>query len=366
MFFKQIVLCFILLLVTEYFGDVSGLSQGDEGVCVVKISSKKTKRISYTRYTNKWCGIRKCIVKAFRNQPYVVTSELMMCCSGWQYQSHQDVCVPLCSAGCQGGRCVAPEICQCDSPARLDPDHPNICLTPVCDAPCVNANCSSNNTCACLHDFQVFNRTHCYKCDHGYDINSNFECAPKCDSLCVNGICTAPNVCSCSPGYILKDNFTCVPKCDSPCVNGSCVAPNICSCASGYILKNNSCIPECKDCVNAKCEAPNTCVCFEGFIAINDTHCEPNCDDCINGVCVSAGVCECDVGYTKVNASAVNRMFARVMKAIRKMKLILMYATSWAKSVKPAIYMELEFVTLLYYLGGSGTFATKVNVIQNK
>ncbi|CAH0407205.1 unnamed protein product [Chilo suppressalis] len=269
MFLRQFVFCFALLLLTEYFDETFGLSEGDQGVCAVKISSKKTKKISYTRNSNKWCGKRKCIVKAMRIQPYVVTSDVMMCCSGWQYQSQQDTCVPLCSTGCHGGRCVAPERCQCDPPLLLDPEHPNTCFTPTCESSCFNADCTSNNTCTCHENFQTYNQTHCYRCDQGFEIDSNFKCVPKCDNPCVNGTCDAPNTCSCSSGYRLGDNFTCVPVCDS--------------------------------CVNGKCVAPNSCVCLEGFVAINDTHCEPDCEDCVNGVCSSPGVCECNEGYTKDN-----------------------------------------------------------------
>ncbi|XP_068631469.1 epidermal growth factor-like protein [Battus philenor] len=224
-----------------------------------------------------------------KNQP--------VCCTGWQYKSEDDSCKPLCSTGCSGGHCVAPDICKCDPPAYLDEEHRNACIIPTCEPPCINAVCYINNTCKCNEGFVQHNTTHCYQCDPGYTIDDTFNCVPICDSQCVNGKCIGPNICACASGYILKDTFTCSPVCESACVNSECTAPNLCTCLEGYTSVNGSCEPVCSACDGGQCVGPEVCVCEPGYT--NSTRgCVPVCDEtCVNGFCSAPNLCTCNEGY---------------------------------------------------------------------
>ncbi|KAL4710781.1 hypothetical protein ACJJTC_009330 [Scirpophaga incertulas] len=310
MFFRHIVLLLVSMCYLVIINEIHALKDGDDGVCSGKIryvrdvlmsfkflTSRKTKRVYYTRYTNKWCGRKKCVVRATKTQPYVAMVNVQMCCSGWQYRSDIDACAPLCSTGCAGGRCVAPERCACDAPAFLD-EHNNTCLFPVCQPPCFNADCIVN-TCSCHQQYRPYNATHCHNCDQGYTVNDTFQCIPKCDEHCFNATCTAPNTCTCLPGYKRRDHHTCVPECDR-CVNSECTAPDTCSCLTGYTPLNSTyCTPICGDCGRGVCIAPGVCKCDEGFSIQNGT-CQPHCNNsCVNGYCSGPNECTCNDGYTK-------------------------------------------------------------------
>lgn len=226
-------------------------------------------------------------------QKYTVTTTQLACCNGWEYS--EDKCVPLCTTGCAGGSCVAPERCQCDPPAYLDQDK-NTCITPKCELPCVNAACQ-NNTCECLDGFVKLNSTHCQpKCEKGFrNDEADLSCKPHCKQ-CANGNCTGPDTCVCLEGYEKDTNGTCVAICEPPCGNGSCVGVDICQCDDGYYFDNETkkCDPKCVGC-SGDCVAPNTCQCHEGFEEVNGT-CQPVCDPCVNGTCVGPGVCVCGQG----------------------------------------------------------------------
>lgn len=230
-------------------------------------------------------------------QVYWVSTNQTVCCEGWVYKSDEDICTPQCSTGCISGRCIAPNVCHCDPPAYLDPDHPNACITPECDPPCVNSNCVSNNTCQCKPNFNVFNTTHCFQCESGYTIDSNFNCAPICSKKCVNGDCTAPNVCTCLPGYVNKSEG-CELVC-SKCVNAKCTGPDTCTCLKGYTKKNSTyCVPKCEEC-DGVCIAPNICKCHEGYTMV-DGKCAPVCNtSCVNAMCTDPDICTCFDGYIK-------------------------------------------------------------------
>ncbi|XP_028166181.1 multiple epidermal growth factor-like domains protein 11 [Ostrinia furnacalis] len=296
------VLCLVVLSAV-IVREVTTLNAGDVGVCMTKISSRTSKRVTFTKLSNKWCGKRKCVVRVARIQPVVEVHDRLICCSGFQYQAESDDCAPLCTTGCLGGRCVAPDVCQCDPPAYLEPGHQNTCVHPVCDPPCLNADCTSNNTCTCHQNFQPFNSTHCHNCGPGYSVAPNLTCNPICDPEC-DGECTGPNVCSCSPGYIAVGH-KCEPVCDPVCVNSKCVAPNSCSCFDGYSAVNRSyCAPVCERC-DTKCTAPNVCECFEGYEHIDGT-CRPICNSsCENGYCSGPNECSCNEGYKKNETTGV-------------------------------------------------------------
>ncbi|XP_060801921.1 epidermal growth factor-like protein [Amyelois transitella] len=294
------VKCVIFLIVTFCILELCALKAGDEGVCIVKSSIKRTRTRVVTFY--KWCGKKKCIARTSKPETYWITTNQTVCCEGYVYNGEEDTCTPQCT-GCLGGRCTAPNVCQCDPPSYLDPEQKN-CITPTCTPPCVNAQCGQNNTCHCKTDFNVYNETHCFKCEEGHEINSNFECVPICIEKCVNGNCVAPNTCSCLPGFKAKDASTCEPVC-AKCVNSKCTAPDKCECLDGYLKVNDSyCKPKCDKC-DGVCIKPNVCECREGFSKIKGV-CTPTCNvTCVNGVCTAPNVCSCYDGYVKRTNSSI-------------------------------------------------------------
>ncbi|CAG4919548.1 unnamed protein product [Colias eurytheme] len=257
---------------------VASLKVDSPGVCVV------TKQVRKTRYTSvtfvKWCRGRRCT--AVKKKPIVYTKaeRQTVCCKGWVYEATSDSCVPSCSTGCYGGRCVAPDQCVCDPPTILDPQHNNTCVTPICtpDQPslCINSECQ-NNTCICKPGYERYNTTHCYHCEPDYQIDEDFTCRLHCD-----------------PGYAVNGN-QCEPVCYT-CVNAKCVQPNVCQCYEGYHGFGDVCEPVCN--CTGRCIAPNVCECPEGYRNISG-QCEPICDGCVNGVCTAPNVCTCYEGFAK-------------------------------------------------------------------
>ncbi|CAH0702688.1 unnamed protein product [Spodoptera exigua] len=194
--------------------------------------------------------------KKGRNYTYLTWTNHTVCCNGWQHDSEQDICAPICSTGCNGGKCVSPDQCQCLSPAYLDPERPNTCITPICSPTCFNAVCHANNTCICQENYTPYNSTHCFKCDQGYTADENLNCVPVCDQPCINSTCTAPNTCTCADGYRPKNDSICEPICD--CINADCVGPHTCACHKGYVSLNKTvCTPKCNGCSHGDCVAPN-------------------------------------------------------------------------------------------------------------
>ncbi|XP_059056829.1 von Willebrand factor D and EGF domain-containing protein-like [Achroia grisella] len=291
--------CVLFVLCCINFAyQVDALKAG-EGVCTVKSSVRKTKIRIVTQTKNTLCGKKKCVVKIPKRVTYLATVLRTVCCNGWEYLSDKDLCIPQCSTGCLGGRCTAPNVCVCDPPMYLDPEHRNNCIKPTCDPPCVNAECTFNNTCNCLKNFTSFNATHCLHCESGYSIDTTFKCKPQCTKGCENGTCTAPDVCTCLPGFSKQEvNQDCKPVCEK-CVNASCTGPNVCSCWEGYNQINDThCSPKCDDC-DGICVGPNICECSVGYKKINDS-CTPICNEtCQNAVCTAPNVCSCFDGYLK-------------------------------------------------------------------
>ncbi|XP_053603540.1 multiple epidermal growth factor-like domains protein 10 [Plodia interpunctella] len=300
MMVKRVVFLFVTCCVLEL--SMAVLKTGDDGVCTVKSSVRKTRTRVVTFY--KRCGKKRCIARATKPETFWVTTNQTVCCEGWVYSGEEDTCTPQCT-GCLGGRCTAPNVCHCDPPSYLDPEQKN-CITPTCSPPCVNAECGQNNTCHCKTDFNPFNATHCFKCEDGYNITSNFECVPICAKKCVNGNCTAPNKCSCLPGFSnkTKDESTCEPVC-SKCINSKCTGPDTCSCLDGYSKVNTSyCAPKCEKC-DGVCIKPNVCQCREGYSKVKGV-CTPTCNEtCVNSVCTGPNLCSCFDGYMKRDNSSV-------------------------------------------------------------
>ncbi|XP_045522048.1 tenascin-like isoform X1 [Pieris brassicae] len=279
-------------------------------------SARKTRAKPIQVAINKWCGKKKCVVRRTKLETYVAWRTQTVCCSGWQYNEN-DSCAPLCSTGCNGGRCTAPDTCTCDPPAVTHPEHKYTCIRPQCNPPCVNGQCI-NDTCVCQDNYEKLNGTHCYHCEPGLTLAANFTCV-KCQ--CDNGSCV-DNTCVCDTGYVLKDNL-CEPICES--CNGRCIRPNVCQCNNGYTYVNGKCEPICNNCngicvranvcqcfdgyinVGGKCEplcscdkclAPNVCNCSEGYRSANGT-CVPICIECVNGYCSAPDVCSCNEGFMK-------------------------------------------------------------------
>ncbi|CAH0605448.1 unnamed protein product [Chrysodeixis includens] len=292
---KTIVFCSLVLVLLELVA-VDSLSENGEGVCVVRLSSRLRRKKPYNVAINKWCGRKKCIVKKYKFETYLTWTNHTVCCAGWQHNSELDSCAPTCSTGCVGGRCVAPDRCQCEPPLHLDPDRPNTCVEPTCNPPCFNATCQENNTCVCQQNFTSYNSTHCFHCDPGYTADENLNCVPVCDQPCMNSTCSAPNTCSCQEGYKQKNSSVCEPICD--CVNSICVAPYTCSCFDGYERVNKTtCAPKCTACVHGVCASPENCLCHSGYDKV-EGECKPKCaEPCENGFCSAPNVCSCDEGY---------------------------------------------------------------------
>ncbi|XP_069358419.1 multiple epidermal growth factor-like domains protein 10 [Maniola hyperantus] len=268
------VLCFI------HFTYVDGLKANDTGVCVITRSVKKTQRRMYiVKYK---CGKKICTARRSKIKDYIVTQNDTLCCKGWTYSSDLDACSPLCSRGCMGGRCTAPDVCQCEPPATLDPETKNACYLPKCDPPCNNGACLTNNTCTCLHGYEKVNNT----------------CQPKCEE-CQNGRCISPNICECNEGYIKEDNKCNIRKCEPPCNNGLCTENNTCTCVHGYEKVKNTCQPTCDFCRNGRCTGHNVCECYPDYIKY-DGVCKPLC---INDLSLTRSMCKCGGDYQNDNSS---------------------------------------------------------------
>lgn len=114
------------------------------------------------------------------------------CCDG--YWRSFDLCKPICRPDCGNGRCVQPNICNCDAG---------------------------------------------YRADETYSLN--IGCVPVCSHTCVYGKCTEPEVCLCNYGYQLTDDhYICEPICNVPCATGSyCYKPDQCLCLDGYKMINS-------------------------------------------------------------------------------------------------------------------------------
>lgn len=197
------------------------------------------------------------------------------------------ICEPICSQDCGHGRCIAPEICQCD-PGYAKRWPMGTC-DPHCPQKCVNSHCEGAGKCRCYEGFQLRQ-------------NSSTICDPVCSPSCQNATCVEPDTCACLPGYEdTKVKYQCVPACRPRCENGRCTAPGRCDCDAGHAVTNasepHSCRPQCREqCINAECLAPEKCVCLPGYrlLSGSSSECEPICSKpCGSGrVCTGPEICE--------------------------------------------------------------------------
>lgn len=198
-------------------------------------------------------------------------------------------CNPLCD-GCNYGECIAPNLCKCSDGYQWDSNE-NKCI-PICRMNCTNGKCMAPNECTCYKNY-YFNET----------LDS---CEPNCQSGCTFGICTAPNECTCIVDYRMKDGSTneCEPICEPNCKNGKCVLPNMCLCDNGYRKnESNECELECKlPCKNGNRIGLNKCECIDGYQQPNESMpiCSPKCDQ--NSYCIAPNECACNYSYEKSNS----------------------------------------------------------------
>ncbi|XP_074094043.1 uncharacterized protein LOC141524216 [Cotesia typhae] len=254
------------------------------------------------------------------------------CDPGWH--PVEGVCKPICRRPCgENAYCFSPEVCECK--LGWERDSPQGVCRPVCPGGCVNGDCIAPHVC---------------QCRPGYTLNGTRErCDAVCEGGCHNGVCIAPGVCNCHPGFKNPpgERKSCVPDC-GPCENGRCVSSGLCECKPGYRKDpaSETCIAECRNgCpVNGHCVAPNRCECYNGYrldygsnqcVSLNyqtggyrldnqpnsyqpDNY-QPNtyhpenqggiyrpnqqgnpqdCDHpCVNGVCMGYNICSCRNGY---------------------------------------------------------------------
>ncbi|XP_041970680.1 uncharacterized protein LOC121727070 [Aricia agestis] len=207
----------------------------------------------------------------------------LACCAKWKYVGGS--CLPVCTFGCGEGRCIGPELCECDKPLTY---RNKKCEQPKCNLKyCINPNCSYNDE----------HKMDC-NCSDGYEYMGDYSCIPKCTGGCANGECVAPDECSCSEGYRSVSSLECAPICHN-CENGECTAPHTCSCKDGYTKRDDRCQPVCHDCEHGECVAPDTCRCHDGYQNDGDGKCKPICHNCDNGDCIAPRDCRCREGYEK-------------------------------------------------------------------
>uniref|UniRef100_A0A8C5NPF6 MEG11 protein n=1 Tax=Junco hyemalis TaxID=40217 RepID=A0A8C5NPF6_JUNHY len=122
------------------------------------------------------------------------------CCQG--YYESRDSCVPHCSQECVHGRCVAPEMCQCE-PGWHGPD----CSLP-CPAGTWGPGC--NRSCDCAHGAPCDPQSGTCHCPPGWQ---GPQCLQPCPGSwgrgclmscsCRNGASCSPQdgSCTCTPGF---------------------------------------------------------------------------------------------------------------------------------------------------------------------
>ncbi|KAJ2952160.1 hypothetical protein O0L34_g4439 [Tuta absoluta] len=339
----------VILYICNFLDFAVTLQQGDKGVCVATISVQKMRGKLVPSPSGKRCGTKICTVKIIEH--YSSPEQRVICCNGWEYDVSSDTCAPVCTTGCVGGRCVAPDMCHCDPPRYLDPEHRNACIEPTCDPPCVNAKCGINNTCTCNTNYTRFNSSHCAICNRGYEVNENFECAPVCENC--PGVCLAPNLCKCPNTHKMsREDFSCIPKCEGRCKNGTCESnTEKCICNPGFIKSAHDafvCEKNCElpteieqsvqklqfqkfpakvkcpkkytDCTKKESQAQKTpknyrccktkvqrkemvASCCPGWeYSKKEVKCKATCGaGCLNGTCIAPDHCQCDKGLLLIN-----------------------------------------------------------------
>ncbi|XP_058120992.1 fibrillin-2-like [Anopheles ziemanni] len=278
------------------------------------------------------------------------------CDSGYVKSPTDGHCEKTCQFGCTNGDCNAGE-CLCHDGYRLSSDNSSLC-EPICGEDydyagtgCVNGRCVRPNVCQCDdgYEFVDANQTRCESSEEIARKRQLKERVAKCKQNCMNGMCSGGQ-CVCFTGYGQPEGnpCTCVASCKEPCQNGTCVKPDRCECLTGFEFVEGSnsvcrskedlareanelcesrcqngacgdgichcmigyraspedpfvCLAVCnRPCVNGTCAGNDRCHCAEGYsLSVTDDHlCEPICyPPCSNGACVGPDQCACHPGH---------------------------------------------------------------------
>ncbi|NXG13882.1 VWCE protein, partial [Grallaria varia] len=163
------------------------------------------------------------------------------CCPGWMLAPGTGKCtLPLCSFGCGGGSCIAPNLCLCPDGEQgiTCPDPPGTCGEYGCALSCNPGGCQEVSR-VCPLGFSMAETPDGVRCA------DTDECqATPCQQRCHNSV--GSYRCSCRPGFQLHGNrHSCldVDECRRPGTRRSCQhsCHNIpgsfrCSCRPGYRL----------------------------------------------------------------------------------------------------------------------------------
>ncbi|EAA14483.5 AGAP009762-PA [Anopheles gambiae str. PEST] len=232
------------------------------------------------------------------------------------------VCEPICgedydysSAGCINGRCIRPNVCQCDEGYEFVDANQTRCESveeiarqrlaqermAECRRSCRNGKCRAGEC----------------RCNEGYaqPEGNTLSCKAVCVEPCRNGTCVRPDQCECKPGFVFVEGSAshcrseddlareAYERCTERCRNGVCHGDQ-CFCMLGYTpsdLDPYDCQPVCeRPCVNGTCAGNDRCHCWDGYgkTGEDDHACEPICtSECVNADCVAPDQCACRAGY---------------------------------------------------------------------
>nr|XP_041572414.1 von Willebrand factor C and EGF domain-containing protein isoform X1 [Taeniopygia guttata] len=177
------------------------------------------------------------------------------CCPGWMLSPGSGKCtLPLCSFGCGGGSCIAPNLCMCPDGEQgiTCPEPPGTCGEYGCDLSCNHGGCQEVAR-VCPVGFSMAETANGVRCT---DID---ECqSAACEGTCVNT--EGGFACECGAGRELsadrrscRDTDECqATPCQHRCENS--VGSYRCSCRPGYHLHGNR-----HSCVDVdECRRPGT------------------------------------------------------------------------------------------------------------
>ncbi|XP_039559432.1 von Willebrand factor C and EGF domain-containing protein isoform X2 [Passer montanus] len=177
------------------------------------------------------------------------------CCPGWMVSPGSGKCtLPLCSFGCGGGSCIAPNLCMCPDGEQgiTCPEPPGTCGEYGCDLSCNHGGCQEVAR-VCPVGFSMAETANGVRCT---DID---ECqSAACEGTCLNT--EGGFACECGAGRELsadrrscRDTDECqATPCQHRCENS--VGSYRCSCRPGYHLHGNR-----HSCVDVdECRRPGT------------------------------------------------------------------------------------------------------------